>query len=88
MEELRHERAAPEPSGEPLPKALVGRPLIVNNPRTPATVRRLLLQHGQRDQVIPEIDIWQAASLLIRQHGDTGLISFVPASVRQFPGHL
>jgi hypothetical protein len=34
MEELRRERVADEAGGDPLPKTLVGRPLIVN-PRTP-----------------------------------------------------
>jgi len=48
MEELRHERAATEAGDEPLPKRLVGRPLIVDNPRTPPSVRRLLLKYGRK----------------------------------------
>jgi hypothetical protein len=48
MEELRHERAADDPSDEPLPKRLVGRPLIVDNPRIPPSVRRLLLKYGKK----------------------------------------
>jgi hypothetical protein len=48
MEELRRERAGTELGGEPLPKRLVGRPLIVDNPRTPPSVRRLLLKYGKQ----------------------------------------
>ena len=48
MEELRLERAATETGGEPLPKRLVGRPLIADNPRTAASVRRLLLKCGSK----------------------------------------
>jgi hypothetical protein len=48
MEELRRERTTTEAGGEPLPKRLVGRPPIVDNPRTPQSVRRLLLKYGRK----------------------------------------
>lgn len=50
MEELRLEGAVIGAGEEPLPKRLVGRPLIVDNPRTPPSVRRLLLNYGRKPE--------------------------------------